>query len=80
MRNAPAGLVLVEDVAPEEQRIHLAAHSVGQDLLEGHKGVVLAYRVVLVHAQVVILWSVRNQLQPQLRNWDEHVLWQSSGA
>ena len=60
--SAPAGLVVVEKVAAEEERVNLEPVRVLQDLLERHEGVVLADLVVLVHAQVV----VRGDQQPQL--------------
>ena len=42
----------MEQVPAQQQRVCLDAHRVLQDLLERHERVVLAQRVVLVHAQV----------------------------
>jgi hypothetical protein len=50
VRHAPAGLVLVEDVAPQQQRVNLGAHRVRQDLLKRGERVILADGIFLVDA------------------------------
>ena len=51
---APAGLVLVEEVAAQHEGVHLEAHRVLQDLLKRDERVAAAHRVLLVHTQVVV--------------------------
>lgn len=60
--HAPAGLIFMEQVPPEQQRVHTQTVRVLQDLLKRDKRVMLAYLVVLPHAQVVI----RRDQQPEL--------------